>query len=106
MKSYRLGNFHKGWFLGNFQPTIFNNSDFEVAVKVFQIGDEEPSHKQLISTEITVVIEGNIRLGGFYFSAGDIIEIPPGEFASFLSLTDSILVCVKFPSIPDDKVTK
>ena len=106
MKSYRLEDFHKGWFLGDFQPSVFATSEFEVAVKTFQIGDEEPSHKQLVSTEITVVIEGNIRLGDFNFSAGDIIEIPPGEFASFQSLTKSILVCIKFPSIPDDKVIR
>jgi hypothetical protein len=104
MNSYRLENYHKGWFLGNFQPTIFANGDFEVAVKVFQKGDQEPSHKQLISTEVTVVIEGDIQLGSSFFSAGDIIEIPPGEFASFTSLTNSILVCIKYPSIPDDKV--
>jgi quercetin dioxygenase-like cupin family protein len=104
MDFYKVEDFFKGWIIGDFAPSLHKNSDFEVAVKFFKRGETEASHKQLIATEITVVIEGHIRLGGSIFERGDIISIPPHEVADFESLTDSSLVCVKFPSIPNDKV--
>lgn len=100
----RIDDFFKGWIVGDFKPSLHKNSEFEVAVKFFKQGEIETSHKQLIATEITVVIEGEIRLGGSTFKRGDIISIPPNEVAAFESLTDSSLVCIKFPSLPNDKV--
>jgi quercetin dioxygenase-like cupin family protein len=104
MQINRIEDFEKGWFVGNFSPSILNSRDFEIAVKWFKAGEKEPLHKQLVATEITVVIEGEIRLGEKNFVKGDLITIPPGEFAAFESITDSALVCVKTPSLPDDKV--
>lgn len=104
MKTYRLEDFVKGWIVGNFEPTLFLNETVEVGVKNFQAGEREERHKQLIATEITIVAAGDILLEGSPFSKGDIIVIAPGEFAEFLSITDSTLVVLKYPSIPDDKV--
>lgn len=106
MKSYRLEEFVKGWIVGNFEPSLFINETMEVGVKNFQAGEREASHKQLIATEITIVTTGEILIGGIAFSKGDIALIPPGEFADFLSITDSTLVVLKFPSIPDDKIVE
>ncbi len=104
MKSYRLKEFTKGWIVGNFEPSLFINETLEVGVKNFRAGEQEPSHKQLLATEITIITSGEVLLGGVTFSKGDIAVIPPGEFADFLSITDSTLVVLKFPSIPNDKV--
>ena len=104
MNSYKLEEFFKGWVIGDFNPSLFKNSDFEVAVKFFEKGEIELAHKQLIATEITIVVEGVIKLGEGTYSRGDIIEIQPNEVAAFESLTRSSLVCIKFPSIPNDKV--
>jgi len=100
----KMDEFIKGWFVGDFSPVLLQSKDYEIAVKWFKAGEQEPLHKQITATEITVVIEGQIRLGGEIFTKGDVITIPPGEFAEFESLTDSSLVCVKTPSLPNDKV--
>jgi quercetin dioxygenase-like cupin family protein len=104
MDLYRVEDFFKGWIIGDFSPSLHQNSDFEVAVKFFSCGEVEAAHKQQKATEITVVIEGEIRLGNSYFKRGDVISIPPHEVADFESITNSSLVCIKFPSLPDDKV--
>ena len=104
MEVARIEEYVKGWFVGNFSPAIFPSKDFEVAVKWFKAGETEVLHKQIIATEVTVVIEGKILLGKQTFVKGDVILIPPGELAAFESLTDSVLVCVKTPSLPNDKV--
>jgi hypothetical protein len=104
MNNYKLSDFTKGWVIGDFLPTISKNSNFELAVKNYLEGEFEPKHYQKIATEITIVIEGEILLGGEKFTAGDIIEIPPMEAAEFRSITSSTLVCLKYPSVPNDKV--
>lgn len=104
MQVDKVEDFFKGWIIGNFAPSLHVNSDFEVAIKFFKAGEAEAAHMQLIATEITVVIEGEIRLGDAFFTRGDVITIPPHEVADFVSITDSSLVCIKFPSLPNDKV--
>jgi len=104
MQVNKIDEYTKGWFVGNFSPVLIHSSDYEIAVKWFKAGEKEPLHKQIIATEITVVVAGEIRLGGKFFSQGDVVTIPPGEFAEFESITDSALVCIKTPSLPNDKV--
>ncbi len=104
MYTSNLNEFKLGWIIGNFEPTLFKNEHLEIGVKRFLKGAVEPTHHQLLAHEITVVVEGEIRIGTKFFKADDIVIIPPLESASFESITDSILVCIKYPSIPLDKV--
>jgi len=101
-----LKDFVGGWFVGDFEPSLFKNQYVEVGVKFFKSGDVEPSHKQLIATEITVISEGSVRIGKLVLEKGDTLIIYPGEYADFEALTDGSLTCLKFPSIPSDKVLK
>jgi hypothetical protein len=100
----KLNEFIGGWFLGNFKPSLNQTEYFEVAVKKFSKGDREPAHFQKIATEITVVINGKIRLGTQYFGADEIITIEPFESVDFECIENCELVCIKFPSLPNDKV--
>lgn len=104
MIKHDLNTFFKGWVIGNFIPSLYKNDLVEVSVKKFFMGEIEPRHKQIIATELTIVVAGQIRMNNFFYSENDIIEILPGESADFEAITDSTLVCIKFPSIPDDKV--
>lgn len=97
-------NFKGGWLVGNFLPSIYTSEDVEVGVKFFNAGDKEPSHKQIIATEITVVNEGKVRIANQCLSPGDILIIEPGQYADFEALTKGSLTCIKFPSLPSDKV--
>ena len=76
----------------------------EVGVKRFSAGDKELAHFQLTAHEITIVIEGEIRLGKELFQKDDVVLIPPLEVADFESISDAVLVCIKYPSSPSDKV--
>lgn len=104
MIKHDLDSFFKGWVIGDFKPSLYKNNQVEVGVKKFLKGQVEPSHKQLIATEITIVISGKIRMNNLYFEENDIVEIPAGEFADFEAVTDSSLVCIKYPSLATDKV--
>jgi hypothetical protein len=99
-----ISEFTKGWFIGDFEPTMLKTSDFEVGVKFFVKGDTEPLHKQIVATEFTVVISGDIQMNGKKFTRGQIVRIDPEEPADFLALTDASLLCLKTPSIPSDRI--
>ncbi len=98
-----LTNFTKGWFIGNFEPTLFNTDDFEIAVKHYKLGDYEPSHYHKISTEFTVIVEGTVLMNDIEYTKNDIITINPNEVTDFNCLTDVTTVVVKIPSSKDDK---
>lgn len=104
LDKFLLNSFTGGWVVGDFNPSLFKSDCMEVGVKKFLLGDRELSHKQLIATEITIIISGKVRIGKEIFVEGDVVVIPPGEYADFEALSDGSLTCIKFPSIPSDKV--
>jgi hypothetical protein len=62
MEKTKLENFTNGWLIGDFEPSIFKNPNFEVCVKNFNKGEVEASHFQRVATEITVVLSGVVRM--------------------------------------------
>lgn len=105
MRLARLEDMTGGWFVGDFTPSILRSPSFEVAVRHYRAGDTEPHHWQVVATEITAVVSGEVELGGHVLRAGDVILLEPGEqdASAFRALTDAVLVAVKTPSLPDDK---
>lgn len=104
MNRFNLTDMTLGWFIGNFNPSLNRNDLIEVGVKRFKKGETEPTHFQKIATEWTCVIQGRIRIGENIFEVNEIAEIPPLESADFEALEDCMLVVVKSPSIPADKI--
>ena len=103
MRVERLNSMKKGWFVGNFLPTLYKTNDCEVAVKQYKKGEYEKSHYHKIATEITVIVKGRVRMFQNEYSEGDIIVVEPGEATSFEALEDSINVVVKLPGANNDK---
>jgi quercetin dioxygenase-like cupin family protein len=103
MKSARLEDMVKGWFVGKFEPTLLSTTDCEVAVKSYKKGDKEESHYHKIATEITVILQGRARMAGREWSDGDIVLLSPGEETDFEALTDLVTVVVKHPGASNDK---
>lgn len=106
MKSSKLSNMVRGWFVGDFSPTAYKTRDVEVGVKEYKAGDHEVWHCHKIATELTVLITGKVRMNDSYFVTGDIVTIPPGEGTDFEVLEDTITVVVKLPGAIDDKYVK
>jgi quercetin dioxygenase-like cupin family protein len=103
MKNGRLESMVKGWFVGGFSPTAFATEACEVAVKHYSAGEREAAHFHKIATEITLVLQGRVRMAGREWGAGDIIVLEPGEVTEFEALTDAVNVVVKTPRAKNDK---
>ena len=98
-----LDDMTKGWFVGNFEPSLYKTNDCEVAVKSYKKGDREGKHFHKIATEITVIIKGKVRMFDTEYSEGDIIVVEPGDTTAFEALEDAINVVVKIPGVNNDK---
>ena len=103
MRTAKLKNMERGWFVGNFTPTLCATNDVEVAVKQYCRGDAEQSHYHKIATAFTVVISGKVRMNGEEYVQGDIIIMEPGDVTDFEALEDTVNVVVKIPGANDDK---
>lgn len=103
MRLDKLADMNRGWFVGDFHPTVLRSRDVEVAVKHYDAGDNELLHHHRVSTELTVVVTGRVRMNGEHYGAGDIVSVEPGEATDFHAETDAITVVVKLPCVVGDK---
>lgn len=103
IEKYKLEDMIKGWFIGNFKPTLFQTEDVEVGIKKYKVGEHEARHHHKIATEFTVVLNGEVEMNGKRYTNGDIIKIMPGVSADFTAITDVYTVVVKIPSSGNDK---
>lgn len=103
MQVYNLNDFTRGWVVGNFSPTLAPLDAAEVGIKRYRAGDYEPKHMHKIADEITIVIDGNIVMGGKSLFKNDIIVINKGESVGFSALTDATICVIKVPFAKDDK---
>ena len=104
MRTARLEDMVKGWFVGNFEPTLIKTNDVEVAVKSYNKGDYEEKHYHKIATELTVIIQGRVKMNGVEYQKGDIIVMEPMEATDFECLEEKKKnVVVKYPGANNDK---
>ena len=103
MRYFDLSDFTKGWFVGNFEPTVIQSKDFEVAVKSYKAGESEEAHFHHVAIELTVIVSGRVRMMEREWTAGSIIVIEPDEITDFHVIEDSVIVVVKIPSACGDK---
>jgi len=99
----RIREMVKGYFVGNFYPSILQSDLFEAGVKVYKKGDKEGRHYHKISTEITLIISGKVVMCDRVISAGEMILMEPGIVTSFEALEDSTTFVIKTPSNNSDK---
>ena len=103
MNRAHLSDMVKGWFVGNFNPTAFATEKCEVAVKNYKKGDHDAPHYHELAHEITLVLDGTVKMLNKTWQSGDVVVIEPGEISSFEALSNATLVVVKVPGVKDDK---
>lgn len=103
MNVFKNLEFKGGWFVGNFEPSVFKTKDFEVCFKKHQKEEKWPKHYHKIATEINYLIRGKMRIQNQELNAGDIFVIYPEEIADPFFLEDCELIVVKTPSKINDK---
>jgi len=103
MLKEKLNNMTRGWFIGNFEPSLLKTKDFEVGILTHKKGEEWPKHYHKIATEYTVLISGSMTICGELIETGTIFILEPNEIADPVFHEDCTVVVVKTPSVVGDK---
>jgi len=106
MKIYNLKDYTKGWFIGDFEPSVLKTKNFEVGFLSHHKGEKWPVHYHKLATEINYLISGRMVIQGKELIAGTVFMIEPNEIADPQFLEDCKVICIKIPSIPGDKYEK
>ena len=103
MKIHKLNSMVRGWFIGDFEPSILRTKDFEVGILDHKKGEAWPVHYHKEAVEYNVLLEGKMMVRDKIISAGDIFIFDAYEVADPVFLEDCKVVCIKCPSLPNDK---
>jgi quercetin dioxygenase-like cupin family protein len=99
----RLEDMFRGWVIGDFEPSLLKTQDFEVAILLHKKAEEWPAHYHKIATEYNILLSGTMSVCGKELVEGDTFTILPNEVAAPVFHEDCRIVCIKVPSLPDDK---
>ena len=75
MQVYKISDMDRGWFVGDFEPSVFQNPFFEVAHHKHKKGESTQPHIHKISTELNYILEGELIASGQHLKTGDISNI-------------------------------
>lgn len=103
MKRHKLSDMTRGWFIGDFVPSVHRTNQFDVGVMTHKKGELWPSHVHSTLTEINVLLDGRMKVNNHILEKGQIITVEPGLLIKAIFLEDCRILCVKIPSVPNDK---
>lgn len=103
MKIDKFSKMRAGWFVGDFEPSVWRTAAFEVGYKFNYKDEQVDAHIHRVSTEISFLLRGKVKIQGQIMSAGDIITLEPGELGDPEFLEDCEFLVVKVPSVIGDK---
>ncbi len=103
MQTFDPADMKKGWFVGNFTPSVFRTNLFEVGILEHKAGEFWAPHFHKESDEINYLLEGEMILNDISLVAPVIFVIYKNEIARPTFITDCKIVVIKTPSVPGDK---
>jgi hypothetical protein len=104
MKLLRIDDMTRGWFVGNFSPTVHATPHFEVGYREYPPNHPPDPHYHPVVTEINLIVFGSLRLQNKILTKGDIFVLDPWEISNAEYLETTGIVCVKYPSVNDKQV--
>jgi quercetin dioxygenase-like cupin family protein len=103
MRKRNIKDFWRGWFIGNFDPSLLKTEQFEVGLLTHLKDEKWPKHYHKVGTEYNVLISGRMTVAGSEMHPGDVFVFEPGDIADPIFHEDCQVLCVKTPSLPGDK---
>jgi quercetin dioxygenase-like cupin family protein len=103
MQVYNLSDFTKGWFLGNFEPSLLKTNQFEISIQHYKKGEFVQPHTHKIATEYNVLISGSMTIQNIALQPNNIFILEPNEITNPVYHEECILLVVKVPCVENDK---
>jgi hypothetical protein len=101
--TWTIDSFVRGWFIGDFEPSILRTKTFEMALLKHSKGEKWDFHYHAQADEVNVLLSGRMMLNGYEIRARNVFTIPKKQIACPLFLEDCVVLCIKTPSVIGDK---
>jgi hypothetical protein len=106
----------RGWFLGHFaeKESLFNSSEVEIKWAVYEKGEKYKEMKANKKAKtLDILVRGRVKIYFPYNKQTAVME-KPGDFVlwdagvchTVEALEDAVALCVRWPSIPDDSMSR
>ncbi len=103
-KIFKIEDMFRGWFIGNFEPSVYKNCTFEVGYLYHKKNELWDTHYHNNIIEVNLLIEGKMILNDIEINKNEIFIIDRKEIACPIFLEDCRIICIKIPSILCDKI--
>ena len=103
MEVYNIGDFWRGWIIGDFEPSLLRTKDFEVGMVTHKKGENWPRHVHREADEYNLLVSGKMEINGTSLSTGAVFVIEKNEVSKPEFLEDCKVVVIKVPSVIGDK---
>jgi mannose-6-phosphate isomerase-like protein (cupin superfamily) len=99
-----LQDYHRGWIIGDYEPAVLKTDQFEVGILNHTKGEEWPAHYHEHCDEYNVLLKGEMQINGRTIYENQIFFIPKNILSVPTFIKDCVILCIKTPSVPGDKV--
>jgi choline kinase len=104
IKKISLDKMYRGWFIGNFEPSVHKTKDFEVGYLLHKKGERWDIHYHAHMKEVNLLVKGRMILNNKEINENEIFIIDKNVIAAPTFLEDCYIICIKIPSVVGDKV--
>jgi len=102
---FKIEDMFRGWFIGNFEPSVSKQETFEVGYLLHKKGEIWDTHYHNNIKEINLLISGKMILNdNIVINKNEIFIIDSKTIVSPIFLEDCYIICIKIPSFKGDKL--
>jgi dTDP-glucose pyrophosphorylase len=98
-----LTKYTRGWLIGNFLPSIEKNKDCEIGYLSHPKNSSWDFHYHKKAIEFNVLVRGKMMINNVFYCTNDIFIINQNIISCPIFLEDCEIICIKIPSIQNDK---
>ena len=102
MKVLSLKGMKKGYFIGDFNPCLYNSKDVEVCIRGASKYTLDAAYYRKNDTRIIYLTRGKIDVDGKVYKKGRVLLFEPGEIINIFALTNVEMVIMNFPGTKSD----
>jgi len=96
--------FTRGWLIGNFEPNIKRTTEYEIGILQHKKDEKWAFHYHSQTTEINILISGEMLINDIFVKQNTIFIFEKNMISCPLFLSDCTVLCIKIPSLPNDKI--
>ena len=94
----------RGWLIGDFEPNIKKTKDYEIGILQHKKDEKWAFHYHYKTTEINILLSGEMLINNISVLKNTLFIFEKDMISCPLFLTDCIVLCIKIPSLPNDKI--